>query len=320
MKIDRGLVIVAATLGVTALFAPCARAAAAAVGGPSQPSSYGPQPTAANEGGGGGHWAWVRTTNEAIGDAANYVDPSGTNYYNGSKDGSFASAGQAYSPFSTATGTIQGVGAYVSGGGYANPPFLVIFNATYTFGGSQAGSYRVVYTREWVGSGTPTMEVATASAGGNAVETDSCEAAADQGSSASVSTNMSGSCSGLNPSPKGGAQLKNVGTSANAAYSQVNSQLSVSGNIGNPLKVSSDGVNVTGTIDQAQTQNGVGNATGGSSFSVESVPDSLDSDQSGIKVSASGAVGVVGSGSGQSPGSANLYGEAEVLFTESASG
>ncbi len=123
-------------------------------------------------------------------------------------------------------------------------------------------------------------------------------------------------------SPTAAAAVENQTTTVKAGYSNVNNQLSASGNFGNPigLILGTSNFNVTGSVDQNSTANGVGNATGGASFSVAPMPDSKDTAQSGITVSASGTVGVTASGSGQSPGYVEVKGTSYVKFTETATG
>lgn len=299
-------------------------ASAAASTAPTQPSSYGVQPLAANENTGGGHWIWVLTTNQASAVTGCYNDKSGIAYYTffpfyiNAQDGSFSSNGAPSAQISN--GTYQGTSAYVAGSGYANPPGPVLSNSTWSVGGSQGATYEVVYTREWVGNGVPVKEVATASSGGNASESLQVTAGAYQGSSVSVSATMSGACSGLTSA--GGAKLENQTTTANAGYSQITNSLTVGGNIGNPVTALTGPtlVHVTGSYDKVQQNVGIGNATGGDSFTVQNKPDSDDTIQANITVSASGTARAGASGSGQSPGYVKFHVDTQLDFTETASG
>lgn len=285
---------------------------------PSQPSSYGAQPLANVEPNLGGNWTWVLTTNQHSPTPGSSLDPDTTSQYTflpfcyDFVDGSASSSGYSgyYESTSAPDQPITGVAAYVGGLGNVNPPGPVLSNSIWPIGGSMGESYDVAYTREWVGNGNPSAHVATATAGGSAGESLRVVAGAYAASNGSVTDTLSGSCEGVNPAPTGGAAVENQTTTVKADYSNVGYRLSANGNAGNPigLILGTSHINVTGSVDQNSTANGVGNATGGASFSVAPMPDSKDTAQPNITVSASGTVGVTTSGSGQSPGYVKLKG------------
>lgn len=319
------LVRVLAIAAVAVATATVVSVAQAATTSPSSPSSYAAQPEPEQEETNQGSWQWVLTTPQnpsAMKQPTAVPDHAGTIvvFYPPDPfpvtDGSY----QSQAPGGTNWANLSGVSVEISGSGKMGNDW-VLFKTGWSIGGHSTGSFDVVYTREWVdgydndGDSAPQKHLATASSGGNADEVTIASAGAYSGSGANVTATMSGSCSGLTSA--GGADMSGQTSKASAQYTTIGN--SVSGNIGAAVP-SSPGLNVSGSFDTQITQQGNGNNTGGASYNVKNVPDSLDSSEAGITVSASGNAGAIASGSGSEPGNASLDVSSTVQFTETASG